>query len=409
MAARHANQTLLGEWRTPMPINFIHDDERSVEGQRCYRGEDRDHVRMSVERIHKKIGDEVRVQRFITLRSYAKTEEGVDLEEEEFMMTGRANLRYNRIKWDNGCVWVRADLAAKLYKDKQGKPTVTTNPVPAEGEHSAAPPTDFDTLTAPKAVIQREATHRKAPLDWQTTVAMVAQTLKKEMEEAEARVAKRNMMEAEAPLVLTTPAPQQADEDVEVKGPSRRLIASPGEHGMFCCGSKPQTQEDESLEAEAQAPPPEEVLPEARDMSEGFFSEDQTEDIIDRINDVVGIWGMSEAKEREYIKPPVVAMNKLVKAAMEVFMNNPLMDLIGYLMDEAMEFGVKVQKLGTYINEHFVQPLGAALVDSLTESFQAIEWIKDKVAKVIMMMSQMVTDEVVSKSVTTMADSDLVD
>jgi len=50
---------------------------------------------------------------------------------------------------------------------------------------------------------------------------------------------------------------------------------------------------------------------------------------------------------------------------------------------------VKVQKLGTYINENFVQPLCANLVDALSESFHAIEWIKDKVTRVIMMMSQM--------------------
>jgi len=180
------------------------------------------------------------------------------------------------------------------------------------------------------------------------------------------------------------------------------LIASSGEHGMFCCGSKPQTQED-GIEA------PEEPLPEARDMSEGFFSGDQVEDIVDRINDVVGIWGISEAKEREMIKPPVVAMNKLIKAAMEIFMNNPLMDLLNYLMDEAMDFPVKVRKLGEYINDQFVTPLAAALVDALSESFSAIEWIKDKVTQVVKMMSQMVTDEVVSESVKTIGDSDLVD
>jgi len=391
-------KTLHGEWRTPMPINFIDDDERSVEGRRCYRGEERDHVRLSVERVEKKIGHEVKVQRLITLRRFAQLEDGtgIDLDNEEFMMTGRANTRYDRIKWDNGCAWVRAGTGDNLQRAR------AQNMASAEGEHSAAPPADSDMFVARKAVLQPEAMHRGAPPDWQTTVAMVTKAMQKEMEEAEARVANRKTMEAEAAAALATPAPQQVGEDVEVEGPPRILIASSGEHGMFCCGSKPQTQED-GIEA------PEEPLPEARDMSEGFFSGDQVEDIVDRINDVVGIWGISEAKEREMIKPPVVAMNKLIKAAMEIFMNNPLMDLLNYLMDEAMDFPVKVRKLGEYINDQFVTPLAAALVDALSESFSAIEWIKDKVTQVVKMMSQMVTDEVVSESVKTIGDSDLVD
>merc|ERR1712032_784528 len=126
-------------------------------------------------------------------------------------------------------------------------------------------------------------------------------------------------------------------------------------------------------------------------------------------NDVIGIWGVSESAEREFIKPPVVAMNKLIKGAMDTFLDNPIMDLLAYLMDEACEFAVKVKAIAMYLKERFVDPLCTALVERLSESFGAISWIKDQVHKVIAMMSQLVTDEVVSKSVETLGDSDLVD
>jgi len=297
-AVRAAMKTLHGEWRTPMPINFVDDFERDVEGRRCYKGEIRDHVRVSVERLEKKVGDEVKVQRLITLRRFASTEDGVDLENEEFMMTGRANTRYDRIKWDNGCVWVRAGRGSNLQHARARQSTTET-----EAQHSAAPPADFDTLASRKPMLQPEAMHRAAPPDWQTTVAKVTLALKREMEEAEACVAKRKMMEAEAAAAFATFAPQQADEDMEVGGPPRRSIDASGEHGMLCCGSKPQTQE-ETIDSTPAVDAQEEELPEARDMSEGFFGHDQVEDIVDRINDVVGIWGISEAKERELIKPP---------------------------------------------------------------------------------------------------------
>lgn len=85
------------------------------------------------------------------------------------------------------------------------------------------------------------------------------------------------------------------------------------------------------------------------------------------------------------------------------------MHLLTYLMDGAMEFGVKIKKFAMYIHESFIKPLSDALFDALAGDFACIDWIKDKVARVIEMMSSMVTDEVVSKSVTTIGDSDMVD
>merc|ERR1719401_599240 len=150
-------------------------------------------------------------------------------------------------------------------------------------------------------------------------------------------------------------------------------------------------------------------MPEHRDTSEGFFGADQIEDIIDRINENIGLWGVSESAEREFIKPPVMAMNKLIKGAMDTFLDNPIMDLLAYLMDEAMDFSVKVKAIAMYLKERFVDPLCKCLVELLSESFVTVRWLKNQASKFIAMMTQMVSDEVVSKTVNTLGESELVD
>merc|ERR1712113_56508 len=104
--------------------------------------------------------------------------------------------------------------------------------------------------------------------------------------------------------------------------------------------------------------------------------------------------GISEEVEREYIKPPCEAMNKLIRAAMLKFMSNPLVELLSFLMDDSIDFSVKCEKIGKYIKDNFVDPLCECLVDGLESMFSVISWIKSMVKKVIMMMSQMVTDQV---------------
>merc|ERR1740121_1835228 len=230
-------------------------------------------------------------------------------------------------------------------------------------------------------------------------------------------------MQAVAVHSAPPPEPDQGD-DVEAMTSAGKVLVPDGEHAMFnkfCCGSfcgsNTQVKDDEQEHKEEaytaavpEAQAPEEPVPEARDMEkEGFFPPDALDDVIDRINEVVGIWGISEEVEREYIKAPCEALNRLVAAAMATFMNNPLMDLISFLMDETMDFGVKVAKIAQYLKEQFVDPLCDALVNGLEETFSCISWIKNQVRKVIMMMSQMVTDEVVSKTVEQVGDSDLVD
>jgi len=198
----------------------------------------------------------------------------------------------------------------------------------------------------------------------------------------------------------------------------KRLLAS-GEHQMFCCGALcgkatmpvvEEMPEETEEQAEPPAPVEEAVEVEVRDPDkDGFFGPDELDDVIDRINDVVGIWGVSEETEREYIKPPVEAMNKLIKSAMTTFLSDATIDLLCALMDSELDFGIKCSKIGQYVKTQFVDPLCEALLNGLEHMFSAISWIKNQVRKVILMMSQMVTDEVVSKTVEQVGDSDIVD
>jgi len=324
--------------------------------------------------------------------------------------------------WGDSAAW-NADPAIQVRPATDSE-ILEAPPIPQEGEHGAAPPSDLvaddsSLVEGSKTDFRTGAVHRAAAPDFDTRLAEVKRVMWEQLKDAEAKMLQHHAAAAveathgamptseHIPAVRPmSPVPERGqntsvpEQDAEAEGPPQRLVAPDGvsgEHGMWCCASG--KQQDETVDE----------LPMARDMSDGFFNDDQVEDIIDRINDVVGIWGISEAAEREFIKPPVVAMNKLIKAAMALFMHNPLMDLLSYLMDEAMEFGVKVQKCAQYIKDNFVQPLTDHLVDLLTGDFAAISWIKDKIRRVIQMMSTMVTDEVVTKSVQTIGDSDLVD
>jgi len=174
--------------------------------------------------------------------------------------------------------------------------------------------------------------------------------------------------------------------------------------GFLCGGSKKKSEE-------AQAAPPEEEVPAPppKDLSEGFFGEEEVESIIDRINDVVGVWGISEEKERTFIKPPVILMNKKIKVAMETFLNNPLIELFQYLCDQSLEVKHKAKMIGAYMHKNFIEPLQARLMEMLTEQFSAIEWMHDQVEKVVSMMSHMVADELMTKSIEQLNDAEVAD
>lgn len=394
-AERQKMKTLHGEWRTPVPIEFIDDDERSVAGRQCFRGKERHEIRMSVERKEIKVGDIVKVQRYLTLRYYGRTADGhTDLSDERFSMTGKANIRYDRIKWDNGACWVRASVerqmtGGKLTKMKQD-----------EASHSAPPP-DFEAQPGSKKLMQKDASHAAPMTEWNEKVAEIGRVLVQQLQDVHHKQ-----------VMSEVPPPDHDVEarDIEAASRSEKVFASDASHAMFCnCFSKPQTldekEEKEHLEEKAEPP----VLPEPAPLEIGFFSAEQLDDIIDRINDVVGVWGISEEKEREYIKPPCMALNKMIKTAMDAFMDSPLVKLIQYMMDEALNVKEKAIAFGRYLHGHFIEPLTEALMKELAHSFETFAWIKNQVKKVMDMMSQMVTDEVMTRTVTTLNDSDLVD
>jgi len=400
---------------------------------------------MTVERKEKKVGSEVKIERHVTLYNYGRNDDGdVDLEKLQYQIEGRANMKYDRIKWDNGCVWCRYGASGR-EKDaiKHGR----DSKVMVEDQDKGSAPPDWDAIDKAQAqkVFQPAARHEAAPPDlcparaavWtlDEKLAEIHRVMMEQMEavdgqmekawqekarreeqaridgadcEDEARNSRVIRLATEAVHAAPPPPVLLQDEDTEAEAAGAKVLVPDGEHKMFCCGALCGKNPAVMDEADEELLP--ENVPEARDMEkEGFFGADELEDVIDRINDVIGVWGVSEETEREYIKPPVVAMNKIVASAMNAFMNNPLMDLISYLMDEAMDFGVKCMKIGHYIKENFVDPLCTALVDKLQDFFAGITWIKNQVTKVILMMSQMVTDQVVGKCVEQIGDSDVVD
>mmetsp|Transcript_120818 Transcript_120818/g.258063 ORF Transcript_120818/g.258063 Transcript_120818/m.258063 type:complete len:407 (-) Transcript_120818:121-1341(-) len=397
-AEREKMKTLHGEWRTPIPIEFVDDDERNEEGRRCYRGKERHEIRMSVERKEEQIGDIIKVKRLLTLRYFDRTPDGhTDLSNERFTMTGRANIRYDRIKWDNGACWVRACVE----KENLGKMCGMQKVMHREASHSAPLP-DFEAGLGSMKLLQNDAFHSSLAPDWNEKVAGIGKVLVRQLQDVHRKHALPEAMNHD-----------MAAGDMEASPLSEKVFASDASHTMFCscscCGSKPQVSEDDAEEpfrgGDAPVPPE----PEPDIVEDGFFNGAQLDDIIDRINDVVGVWGISEEREREYIKPPCVAMNSMIKAAMDTFMESPLVKLIHYMMDEALDIKTKAIAFGRYLHENFIMPLCEALMKSLSGTFETFTWIKNQVRKVMAMMSQMVTDEVMTRTVTTLNDSDLVD
>jgi len=359
-------KTLEGTWLTPLPVSFSQKDAESEGGVHVWET-NRGHLRIEVVKQTIDLGERdgvpnMKVQRYITLKELIRiSEDGEETEESNVVMYGLANLNYDRIRWNNGATWARSGTTKK----------------------------DRDELAA-QAKAREEA--EKAARD----------------AEEEAR-----------------PEPEAID--VEVHG-APDDAAMPGGGGLFgcLCGASakskgtdppaaapvehgeadPEVPAVTEAEGEAKEEEAKEEEKEPEDLSKGFFNDEDVDDIVDRINEVVGVWGISEEMEAEYIKPPVVMINKLIKVCMEGFLDNPIIDLFQYLMDETLDVMEKAKQIGNFLYEKMVKPLTAALVEKLEESFQAIAWIESQVHKVVLMMAQMVTDELVTKTVEQLQEAD---
>lgn len=314
---------ITGKWLTPTPITVIEHPEQEDDGddKQLYTTV-RGHFVITVTRKTVTIGGQDKIQRHLEL--VEQLEDGVSLE----TFTGKANIKCDRITWDNGACWTRPGATAK---DKARMKA--------------------EEATAGETKIFEPVIDHGAPPD-----------------AAGQPVCCGFLFGRGGGAIEDGPAPEGA----------------PAEAGP----------PDEAAD-DGPPPPP-----------KGFLSDDQIEDVIDRINEVVGIWGVSEATERAFIKPPVEMMNNAIAECLKLIMHNPLVDLMTLMMDEAVEMEKKSAEIVAYLNEHFITPLANALTDKLGESFAQFEWIKDKLAKMISMMTQMVTDEVMSKSVEQLQDSD---
>jgi hypothetical protein len=139
-------------------------------------------------------------------------------------------------------------------------------------------------------------------------------------------------------------------------------------------------------------------------IREGFLSDDQVDDVVDRINEVIGIWGISEEKEAEFIKPPVVEMNKRIRDCLKDMMDNQLVVLLGALMDDDVSPGKKSLLTSRYIRQTFVNPLTAKLMDQMSDKFHLPSFMSDQMEKMVKLVSEQVSDEVMSKAIEQLND-----
>merc|ERR1712039_1104690 len=100
-------------------------------------------------------------------------------------------------------------------------------------------------------------------------------------------------------------------------------------------------------------------------------------------NEVVGIWGISEEKEAEFIKPPVVELNKKIRECLLSFMDEKLVDLLQGLMDDDVDLDVKSKMLSEYMQERFVDPLTEQLNKKAAERFGGFSWMKNQLTRII--------------------------
>lgn len=344
-------KTLEGTWLTPLPVTFSKSEQ---EDGKTIWATNRGHMRIEVIKQTIDMGElegvpQKKVQRYITLKELVRiNEDGDGTTESNAILHGMANVNYDRIRWDNGATWARSGTTKK----------------------------DRDEL-AKQAKAREEA--EKAARD----------------QEAEAR-------------------PEPETIPIEVHGAPQDAAGGGSFFGCLCGAPKrskstlsSEAAPTEAGEADPEAPAATELTEEEpQDLSKGFFPEEEVDNIVDRINEVVGVWGLSEETEAEYIKPPVVMMNKLIKVCMEGFLDNPIIELFEYLMDSAMDVMEKAKQIGKFLYEKLVKPLTRALVEKLEEGFQAFKWIENQVHKVVLMMAQMVTDELVTKTVEQLQETD---
>jgi len=92
-----------------------------------------------------------------------------------------------------------------------------------------------------------------------------------------------------------------------------------------------------------------------------LLSQSQVDIVIDRINESVNIWGLSESVERNIIEAPVTLVNGKLKEALASFMVEDWHQSIQVLLDETAAPDAKRDKLKDIFDRQLREPLAQAL------------------------------------------------
>mmetsp|Transcript_98440 Transcript_98440/g.317362 ORF Transcript_98440/g.317362 Transcript_98440/m.317362 type:complete len:221 (-) Transcript_98440:102-764(-) len=92
-----------------------------------------------------------------------------------------------------------------------------------------------------------------------------------------------------------------------------------------------------------------------------LLSEAQVNTVIDRINESVNIWVLTESMERALIEPPVRQVNGLLKESLRAFMLEDWAAAIEALLDESLPPDGKISTLSAVMGRQLREPLVEAL------------------------------------------------
>merc|ERR1719469_1860162 len=135
------------------------------------------------------------MERHVTLGYFGREAEGkVDLGNLMYTLHGKANLKYDKIRWDGGCVWCRVG-ATQLDQEaiaRGGHLGVV------ESMHGKAPPREY-APASPQKRFQPSPSHAAAKPEWDAKVAEIRRVMMEQLAEVEREQAGRKALQGALP------------------------------------------------------------------------------------------------------------------------------------------------------------------------------------------------------------------
>jgi len=133
-----------------------------------------------------------------------------------------------------------------------------------------------------------------------------------------------------------------------------------------------------------------------------LFSEAQTAKIVDRINEKINIWGISEETERGLIEVPVNMVNSQLKDCLRSFMTEDWGMAMEVLLDDTKPAQAKQDILEEIFDRQLKQPLA----DALNGKFDIPLMGEDTEDKIFQLIVDKVLESMISIAVLSMEKTD---